>query len=168
MSSPVLTNNLSTKILCTSAASVVKLQCGREYGFGDDKARATDLSLLNDSDLEGLPTKNLIRNNMVLYKSKKEIKLDKLSKKLLIILSNHETNWNTLQQEKLKKKKLEEKLKKSSKAKDYTKKLLQNCKSWGCPCTTVEEFQQILKKKCNQDVLKLSRLTMLTLINPTS
>ena len=60
MSSPVLTNNLSTKILCTSAASVVKLQCGREYGFGDDKARATDLSLLNDSDLEGLPTNNLI------------------------------------------------------------------------------------------------------------
>ena len=63
ISSPVLTNNLSTKILkmmCTSAASAVKLQCGREYGFGDDKARATDLSLLNGSDLEGLPTNNLI------------------------------------------------------------------------------------------------------------
>ena len=122
MSSPVLTNNLSTKILCTSAASVVKLQCGREYGFGDDKARATDLSLLNDSDLEGLPTNNLIAEldlsrcdrqmlqkaetedskpktfeNMVLYKSKKEFKLDKLSKKLLIILLNHETNGNSLQ-----------------------------------------------------------------------
>ena len=161
-----------------SAASAVKLQCGREYGFGDDKARATDFSLLNDSDLEGLPTNNLIaerdlsrfdreanvaksrnrrfkakniRNNMVLYKSKNEIKLDKLSKKLPIILSNRETNWNILQQEKLKRK-LEEKLKKSSKAKDYTKNLLQNCKSWGGPCTTVEELQQILKKKSDRDV----------------
>ena len=122
MSSPVLTDNLSTKILkmvCTSAASVDKLQCGCEYGFGDDKARATDFSLLNDSDLEGLLTNNLIaerdlsrfdrevnvakrrnrkfkakniQNNMVLYKFKKEIKLDKLSKKLLIILSNRKTN----------------------------------------------------------------------------
>ena len=60
---PVLANNLSTKILkimCTSAASAVKLQRGREYGFGDDKAQATHLSLLNDSDLKGFPTKNLI------------------------------------------------------------------------------------------------------------
>ena len=63
MSSPVLTNNLSAKILkimCTSAASAVKLQCGREYGIGDDIARATNRSLLNDSDLEVLPTNNLI------------------------------------------------------------------------------------------------------------
>ena len=44
--------------------------------------------------------------NMVLYKSKKEVKLDKLSKKLLIILLNHETNGNSLQWEKLKKKSL--------------------------------------------------------------
>ena len=50
------------------------------------------------------------------------------------------------------KKKLEEKLKKISKAKDYTKKLLQNCKSQGGPCTTFEELQKILKKKCDQDV----------------
>ena len=63
MSSPILTNNLSTKILkmmYTSAASAVKLQFGREYGFGNDKAWATDLSLLNGSDFEGLPTNNLI------------------------------------------------------------------------------------------------------------
>ena len=43
-----------------SAASAVKLQCRHEYGFRDDKARATGLSLLNDSDLEGLATNNLI------------------------------------------------------------------------------------------------------------
>ena len=63
ISSPVLTNNLSTKILkmmCISAVSAVKLQCASEYGFGDDKAQAADLSLLSDSDLEGLPTNNLI------------------------------------------------------------------------------------------------------------
>ena len=46
--------------MCTSAASAVKLQCRREYRFGDDKTRATDLSLLNDSDLEGLSTNNFI------------------------------------------------------------------------------------------------------------
>ena len=50
------------------------------------------------------------------------------------------------------KKKLKEKLKKSLKSKDYTKTLLQNCKSWGGLCATVEELQQILKKKCDNDV----------------
>ena len=62
MPSPVLTNNLSTKILkmiCTSVVSAVKLQCRREYGFENDKTQATDLSLLNGSDL-GLPTNDLI------------------------------------------------------------------------------------------------------------
>ena len=44
-------------------------------------------------------------------------------------------------------------MKKSLKSKDYTKKLLQNCKSWGCPCTTVKELQQIHKEKGDQDVL---------------
>ena len=89
--------------------------------------------------------------NMVLYKSKKEFKLDKLSKKLLIILLNHETNGNSLQQEKLKKNKLEQKQRKARKQKITQKKLLQNCKSWSGPCTPVEELQQILKKKCDQD-----------------
>ena len=42
-------------MMCTYAASAVKLQCGREYML-----RAADVSLLNDSDLEGLPTNNLI------------------------------------------------------------------------------------------------------------
>ena len=93
-----------------------------------------------------------IRNNMVLYKSSKEIKLDKLSRKLTAILSHRETQWNVLQQEKLKER-LEAKLKNSLKSKDYTKKLLQNCKSWGGPCTTVEELQQILKEKGAQNVL---------------
>lgn len=69
----------------------------------------------------------------------------------IIIFQDRETNCNTLQQEKLKKT-FEEKLKKSSKAKYCTKKPLQNCKSWHERCTIVEELQEILKKKCKQDV----------------
>ena len=60
MSSPALTNNLSTKILKMICTSAFKLQCGRECQFGDDKAWATDLSLLKDCDLKCLPTNNLI------------------------------------------------------------------------------------------------------------
>ncbi|KAG1681420.1 Carbonic anhydrase-related protein 10 [Nymphon striatum] len=59
MPTPTLSNNLSTKIIemmCATAASAVKLQCGREYGFSEVKLRATDLSLLSEKDLEGLPT----------------------------------------------------------------------------------------------------------------
>ena len=48
------------KMMCTSAASAVKLQCGREYTL-----RAVDVSLLNDSDLEGLPTNNLIAERLL-------------------------------------------------------------------------------------------------------
>ena len=44
-------------MMCTSAASAVKLQCGPEYGFGDDKAQATDTSLVNDSNLRSFTNK---------------------------------------------------------------------------------------------------------------
>ncbi|KAG1670256.1 putative ubiquitin carboxyl-terminal hydrolase FAF-X [Nymphon striatum] len=131
-----------------------KLQCGREYGFSEVKLRATDLSLLSEKDLEGLPTNNLvaerdfsrfdrearvaksrnrrfkaknIQNNMVLYKCSKEIKIDKLSRTLAAILSCREAQWDVLQHEKLKTR-LEAKLNKSKKSEDYTKKLLQNLK----------------------------------------
>ena len=45
---------------------------------------------------------------------------------------------------------LELKLKKAQKAKDYTRKLLQDCKSWGGPCTSVDELRYILKGKDQQ------------------
>ncbi|KAG1667875.1 Cyclin-A2 [Nymphon striatum] len=181
MPTPTLSNNLSTKIIemmCATAASAVKLQCGREYGFSEVKLRATDLSLLSEKDLEGLPTNNLvterdfsrfdrearvaksrnrrfkaknIQNNMVLYKCSKEIKIDKLSRTLAAILSCREAQWDVLQHEKLKTR-LEAKLNKSKKSEDYTKKLLQNCKSWGGPCTSLEELQQILKEKSDQNI----------------
>ena len=43
------------------------------------------------------------------------------------------------------------KLKKAEKAKDYTKKLLQDCKSLGGPCTSVDELQEVLNGKDNQN-----------------
>ncbi|KAG1651998.1 ATP-binding cassette sub-family A member 3 [Nymphon striatum] len=180
MRTPTLSNNLSTKIIemmCATAASAVKLQCGKEYGFSEVKLRAPDLSLLSEKDLEGLPTNNLvaerdfsrfdrearvtksrnrrfkaknIQNNMVLYKCSKEIKIDKLSRTLAAILSCREAQWDVLQHEKLKTR-LEAKLNKSKKSEDYTKKLLQNYKSWRGPCTSLEELQQILKEKSDQN-----------------
>ena len=97
--------------MCSSAAAAVKQQCGREYGFSDgEKLRAADLSMLSASDLEGLPTNNLaterdlsqfgretkvarsrkrqfkaknIENNVVLYKTKQQIKVDKVTKELI-------------------------------------------------------------------------------------
>ena len=78
-------------------AYVVKLQCGREYGFADDLPRATHLDKLTEDKLFGLPTNVLsterdfskfnhlsdvaksrnyrflaksIRNDMTLHKSK--------------------------------------------------------------------------------------------------
>ena len=61
--------------MCTSAASAVKLQCGREYTL-----RAADVSLLNDSDLEGLPTNNLIAERD-LSKSDRETNFEKSRKR---------------------------------------------------------------------------------------
>ncbi|KAG1715052.1 Myosin-VIIa [Nymphon striatum] len=132
MPTPTLSNNLSTKIIemmCATAASAVKLQCGREYGFSEVKLRPTDLSLLSEKDLEGLTTNNLVAERDFL----------------------REAQWDVLQHEKLKTR-LEAKLNKSKKSEDYTKKLLQNCKSWRGPCTSLEELQQILKEKSDQNV----------------
>ena len=105
--------------MCISAAESIKRQCGREYGFADDdqKLRATDISILTTEELEGLPTNNCInerdlskfdkeayvskcrnrkfkakniRNNMVLYKSKKARRLDRISKEIASVLADRE------------------------------------------------------------------------------
>ena len=44
-------------------------------------------------------------------------------------------------------KELKEKLSKSEKSKDYSKKLLQSCKSWVGPFTKSEELQSVLLEK---------------------
>ena len=153
-----------------SAATAIKLQCSRDYGFSDGETlRATDLSSLPAQGSNDLLTNSILsernlsrfnrqarvaksRNwrfkwenickNMVLYKNKTDVKIDKMSWKLSILLSKGET-CNIGQQEKLKAR-LQEKLKKSAKAKDYTKRLLQNCKSWGDLCTSEEELYDII------------------------
>ena len=181
MSTPTLSSDLSKKIvdkMCISAAAAVKLKCGRQYGFSDAEKGATDLSTLAANELEGLPTNNLvterdlsrfdreaqvaksrnrrfkaknIRNNMVLYETKSEIKVDKISKKIAEILNQREERWNHSQQEKLRQR-LEEKLKKSARAKNYTRKLLQNCKCWAGPATSIENLKQSLQEKPDQQV----------------
>ena len=114
ISVPEITSELTQNIInrmYSSAAAALKQQCGREYEFSDgEKLRATDLSVLFVSDLEGLTTNNSaterdlsqfdreakvarspnrwfkaknIRNNMVLYKTKQQIKVDKVTKKLI-------------------------------------------------------------------------------------
>ena len=91
-----------------------------------------------------------IRNNMMLYKTKQHIKVDKLTKKLSLILGQFEAKWNNVQKEKLKKR-IEMKLRKTVQAKDYVKKLLQECKTWGGPCTTADELCYILTQKPDQE-----------------
>ena len=89
---------------------------------------------------------------MVLYKIKCEIKIDKISKKIAEILNQREEKWNQSQYEQLKQR-LEDKLKKSARTKDYTQKLLHNCKSWGDPATWIEELKQSLQEKPDQQVI---------------
>ena len=145
-------------MMCHSAAESVKLQCGREYGFSEgEQMRATNLSTLSGAELDNLPTNNLkserdlsrfdrearvarcrnrkfkaknIRNNMVLHKTKNQIKVDRISKKIALILGDRETKWNNQQRQK-QKERVAEKLKKAEKAKYYTGKLPCSCKSRG-------------------------------------
>ena len=93
---------------------------------------------------------------MVLYKTKQQIKVDKVticfskSTKLSLILGQFEAKWNNVQKQTLKKK-TEMKLRKAVQAKDYVMKLLQECKTWGGPCTTADELCDILIQKPDQE-----------------
>jgi hypothetical protein len=125
LQAPKISTNMETKILnrmCQHAATTIKLQCGREYGFSDptDHSRAaTKLHLLTDEELDDLPTNNLecerdlsyfskcsevakyrnpkfkakqIRSNCTLYKSDL-IAADKLSGKINMALKLREDTW---------------------------------------------------------------------------
>ena len=70
--------------------------------------------------------------------------LDRISKKISLILAAKENVWNKKQEAKLKER-LQLKLQKAQKSKDYVKKLLQDCKSRGGPATTTDELHDILK-----------------------
>ena len=167
MSTPKLTTETSQMIvkeMSAAAADAIKLQCGREYGFSDEPQRATDLSKLDSPAMAGLPTNNCIserdlskfdkealvsrcrnrrfrgkniRNNMMLYKSKRAMKVDKVTKRITEVLAEREKKWCADQATKMKAR-IEEKLKKAAKQKDYTKKLLRDCKSWRGPADSGE------------------------------
>ena len=99
-----------------------------------------------------------IRNNMMLYKCKRATKIDRVSKRITVTLLAKEKKWNEEQQVKLKAR-IEEKLRKASKQKDYTRKLLQDCKSWNGPAITGEELQNILNGKDNQQQVLLTEMS---------
>ena len=158
--------------MCLFAAEAIKLQCGREYGFTDgEEQRATVLATEESEKLVGLPTNNLIterdfskfgrlakvaksrnrkftakgiRDSMVLFKSD-NVKVDRLTKEITKLLSHHERKWTKEQKQKLKER-IQLKLAKGRKAKDYSKRLQQECKTWGGPFTSVSELQNSLKK----------------------
>ena len=157
VSTPKLSTDAAKAIMremCVPAAEAIKLQCRREYGFSDQRQHATDLSKLTASDRSGLPTNNCIserdlskfdkesilskcrnrkfrakniRNNMMLYKCKRATKIDRVSKRITVTLLAREKKWNEEPKVKLKAR-IEEKLRKASKQKDYTQKLLRDCK----------------------------------------
>ena len=79
-----------------------------------------------------------IGNNMMLYNTSKQVKINKISPKLAAILSCREDPWTPNQKEKFKQR-VKEKLKcvRFIKVKDYTKKLLSNCKTRDGPCSSV-------------------------------
>ena len=158
--------------MCIDAAEGLKLQCGREYGFSSDEARATQLHKLTESQLQGLPTNNLvtetdlskfsrlaevaklrnknfkakgIRNDMTLYQSNKG-EVQNLARKIRKVLQQREIEWND-NQKTLQKARIEQKLALAGKRKDYGMKLLQNCKTWGGPCTTQEELELVLENR---------------------
>ena len=158
--------------MCLSADEAIKLQCGREYGFPDgEEQRAAVLATEEPEKLVSLPTNNLIteidfskfdrvakvaksrnrkftakgiRDSMVLFKSD-NVKVDRLTKKITKLLSHHEQKWTKEQKQKLEEQ-IQLKLAKGRKAKDYSKRLLQECKTWGGPFTSVSELQNSLKK----------------------
>ena len=161
-----------TRRMCIDAADGIKLQCGREYGFSGSDVRATQLDKLPPTELSGLLTNNLdterdlskfsrlsevakfrnnkfsakgIRNDMTFYKSGKG-EVQNITRKIRKVLEDRENEWN-ISQRKLLSIRIKAKLEKSEKQKDYSKKLLQTCKSWGGPCTTSEELQNVLLAK---------------------
>ena len=155
-------NEFGLKIIddmCLSAAEAIKLQCGREYGIMDGQnQRATAIANEEPERLVGLPTNNLfterdfskfdrlakvakcrnrkftgkgIRDSMVLFKVT-DMKVDKLTKQISKLFSHRKKNWTQEQKQRLGER-IQQKLVKGRKGKDYGKHLLQECKTWGGP-----------------------------------
>ena len=179
------TSDLCLKILnkmCLHAAQVFDRQTGREYGFGNfrlsNPSRATELHLLTNEELAGLPTNNLecerhlagfgkraavakfrnkrftakgIRNDCTLLISDAfETKNEKKFNKVVKFLNEMELKW-VAEQKKLKLKQIKEKIEKGKKRDQYVQKRLKLCKSWGGPVVSVEELHTILNSHPDQN-----------------
>ena len=92
-----------------------------------------------------------IRKYMTLYQSTtfSNSTKNKNFQVVMKLLNDMEMVWADEQKE-LKKAKILEKLEKAKNVAKYTQKLLQICKSWRGPVTSVEELHQILKGNANQ------------------
>ena len=160
-------------LMSISAADGVMLQCGAEYGFGEDSSkRATDLSLLSKEELKGLPTENSkcernlsvfdnragkvakcrnrrftgksIRNDVMLYRNIQG-KVDPETKVITKLLDERESIW-TSQQQVILKEEIKKKLQKTIDFNVFVKNLLNGCKQWGGPVTSASELLEILRK----------------------
>ena len=163
------------KEMCHDAAKTIELQCGREYGFGENTLpqRATEIHKLSDEEKKDLERNNILaerelgvfdhrsvvansrnykfkakslRNDMVLHKSSFDGEVAKLCTSILKQLNKREEEW-TMEQKVLHRKKIEEKMQQARNSSQYTMKLLEKCKSWGGPVTSVEELSSILESK---------------------
>ena len=138
-----------------------------------DPPRATQIYKLTPAEKDGLETNNIpaerhlgvfdkraicakscnykckvksLRDNMVLHNSSFHNTPDHQLKQVLKFLNAREVLWNNGQKE-LHRKKIMENLEKAKKQSNYTNKLLQQCKSWRGPVTTIEERIQIIQNK---------------------
>ena len=73
-----------------------------------------------------------IRNDMILFKSKKG-EVQNIIRKDANVLNTREKQWNEKQKE-LSTIRIKEKIQKAVRQKDYVRKLLETCKSWGGDC----------------------------------
>ena len=155
---------------CLAAVEIIKTQCGWEYGSANksEKTRATVLSELCIDELEGLPTNNLtverdfskfdclwkigksrnskfkrkvIRNSLDLI-SGDNFGVEKIAEKVMLMLTDRETNWDDQQKIKLQLQ-LTEEVENGRKTQDYIKTMLVDCKTWDGPCASVDELELI-------------------------
>ena len=174
------------KRLCTAAAGVIELQCAGEY-FSDrivENPRATRLCDMSEVELEGLPTNNLdterdfsvfdrisriaklanriftgedIKNNMTLLGEVPELVSDQ-AKRVIPKLAERLVNW-TKEQLQLQVLKDEEKLQKARNTYNFQNRVLNTCKSWGGPCTSVGELETALARTDNPQQCVTQELT---------
>ena len=86
-----------------------------------------------------------IQNDMTLFKFKKG-EVQNIVRKVANVLNTREKQWNEKQKE-LSAICVKERTQKAVRQKDYVRKLLETCKSWGGPCVTSDELIAAINAK---------------------